>query len=88
MKHLILIFVFINLVFCNLYEGKDHNVTKLETEKDFDNTIIKSKDIWIVELYAGWCNSCKDLEPIWKQTANHLHGVVRVAAMNVGDING
>jgi protein disulfide-isomerase A6 len=88
MKHFILICALINLVLAGLYEGKKHNVTALQTEREFDKTIIESKDIWIVELYTSWCNSCKELEPIWKETADHLKGAVRVAAMNVGDENG
>ena len=40
-----------------------------------------------MELYTSWCNSCKDLVPVWKQTADLLDGVVRVAAINVENMD-
>jgi len=40
-----------------------------------------------VELYTSWCNSCKDIVPVWKQTADLLDGVIRVAAINVENMD-
>ena len=40
-----------------------------------------------MELYTSWCGSCKDMVPVWKQTADLLDGVINVAAINVEDMD-
>jgi len=44
------------------------------TAENFDEKVMKSKEIWMVEFYAPWCGHCKDLEPEYKSAASQLRG--------------
>lgn len=44
------------------------------TDSNFDELVMQSKDIWLVEFYAPWCGHCKKLEPEWNEAASKLKG--------------
>jgi protein disulfide-isomerase A6 len=44
------------------------------TDSNFDELVLRSKDIWMVEFYAPWCGHCKKLEPEWNEAASKLKG--------------
>ncbi|CAK9134759.1 unnamed protein product [Ilex paraguariensis] len=46
--------------------------------RNFDELVVKSKDLWIVEFFAPWCGHCKKLAPEWKKAANKLKGKVKL----------
>ncbi|XP_043691074.1 protein disulfide isomerase-like 2-3 [Telopea speciosissima] len=48
------------------------------TSRNFDEMVVKSKDLWIVEFFAPWCGHCKKLAPEWKKVANNLKGKVKL----------
>lgn len=48
------------------------------TSSNFDELVLKSKDLWIVEFFAPWCGHCKKLAPEWKKAANNLKGKVKL----------
>jgi protein disulfide-isomerase A6 len=52
------------------------------TDANFESTVMKSNDMWLVEFYAPWCGHCKKLEPEWNQAASDLKGKVRVAKVD------
>ena len=49
---------------------------------NFDELVLESKDIWIVEFYAPWCGHCKALEPEWEMAATKLKGQVKLGKVN------
>ena len=53
--------------------GDDKDVVVL-TSANFDEVVMNSKDIWMVEFYAPWCGHCKALEPEWNIAATKLKG--------------
>lgn len=44
------------------------------TDSNFNENVMQSSDIWMVEFYAPWCGHCKSLAPEWKQAAKELKG--------------
>ncbi|KVI02075.1 disulfide isomerase [Cynara cardunculus var. scolymus] len=45
---------------------------------NFDEMVVKSKDLWMVEFFAPWCGHCKKLAPEWKKAAKNLQGKVKL----------
>ncbi|XP_059810624.1 protein disulfide-isomerase A6 [Hypanus sabinus] len=56
------------------------------TDDNFDENVIGSSDIWMVEFYAPWCGHCKRLEPEWAEAATEVKeqtgGKVKLAAVD------
>uniref|UniRef100_A0A0D3B4M4 protein disulfide-isomerase n=1 Tax=Brassica oleracea var. oleracea TaxID=109376 RepID=A0A0D3B4M4_BRAOL len=52
------------------------------TSSNFDELVIKSNDLWIVEFFAPWCGHCKKLAPEWKKAAKNLKGKVKLGHVN------
>ncbi|KAF2292344.1 hypothetical protein GH714_020374 [Hevea brasiliensis] len=46
--------------------------------RNFDELVLKSKELWIVEFFAPWCGHCKKLAPEWNKAANNLKGKVKL----------
>ncbi|KAL5205842.1 hypothetical protein ABZP36_034051 [Zizania latifolia] len=46
--------------------------------QNFDELVIKSNVLWIVEFFAPWCGHCKKLAPEWKRAAKNLKGQVKL----------
>jgi len=59
--------------------GKSSVITL--TDDTFDDMVLNSGDVWLVEFYAPWCGHCKALAPEWEQAAADLKGSVKVAAL-------
>jgi len=49
------------------------------TAATFDETVMASEGIWMVEFYAPWCGHCKKLEPVWNEVATLMKGKVNFA---------
>jgi len=52
------------------------------SDDNFDETVLKSKDMWLVEFYAPWCGHCKKLEPEWNQAASELKGKIKLGKVD------
>ncbi|XP_043916149.1 protein disulfide-isomerase A6-like [Protopterus annectens] len=49
---------------------------------NFDQKVLQSRSIWLVEFYAPWCKFCRNLAPEWKRVAAALKGIIKVGAVN------
>ncbi|XP_072042131.1 protein disulfide-isomerase A6 homolog [Amphiura filiformis] len=63
-----------------MYGPKSDVVTL--TDANFNDKVVGSDDVWMVEFYAPWCGHCKALEPEWDKAATALKGVVKVGAID------
>ena len=52
------------------------------TDSNFDEKVLGSDDLWLVEFFAPWCGHCKNLAPEWAKAATSLKGKVKVAAVD------
>lgn len=61
--------------------GDDKDVIEL-TDANFDDLVLNSDDMWLVEFFAPWCGHCKNLAPHWKSAASELKGKVKLGALD------
>src|SRR5262245_18154859 len=53
------------------------------TEQDFEAQVIRSELPVLVDLYADWCEPCKQLEPILRELENELTGKIKFLRVDV-----
>lgn len=53
------------------------------TDDNFEEVVLKSNDMWMVEFYAPWCTHCQSFAPHWDKVASSLKGKIKVGAMDV-----
>ncbi|XP_069744360.1 protein disulfide-isomerase A6-like isoform X2 [Narcine bancroftii] len=55
-------------------------------DRNFDNQVTRSDEIWIVEFYAPWCEHCLSQEPAWTNAVVELtrrtKGKIHLAAVD------
>lgn len=66
-----------------LYDSSDD--VKILTPSNFNQQVIQSDGLWLVEFFAPWCGHCKSLAPEWKKAAKALKGIVNVAAVDASE---
>jgi thioredoxin 1 len=53
------------------------------SEQDFEAQVMRSELPVLVDLYADWCQPCKQLEPILQQVSSELQGKLKVVRVDV-----
>ena len=53
------------------------------SEQDFEAEVLRSQIPVLVDLYADWCQPCKQLEPILEDVARELGGKAKVVRVDV-----
>ncbi|KAL3122345.1 hypothetical protein niasHT_000564 [Heterodera trifolii] len=61
--------------------GGSNAVVEL-TDANFEELLLRSKDLWMVEFFTPWCSHCKNLEPHWQAAATELKGKVKLGALD------
>ncbi|KAG8196475.1 hypothetical protein JTE90_012293 [Oedothorax gibbosus] len=62
-------------------EGDPKDVIEL-TDSNFQEKVLDSNDMWLVEFYAPWCGHCQRLAPHWQEAATELKGKVKLGALD------
>ena len=52
-------------------------------EENFENEVLKSNEIVLVDFYADWCGPCKMMSPIIDEIADENLTGVKVGKINV-----
>lgn len=52
---------------------------------NFDNLVLNSDNIWVIEFYAPWCGHCQNLKPEYEKAATALKGIIKVGAVNADE---
>ena len=49
---------------------------------NFENEVVKSKDIWLILFYAPWCGHCQAFSPEYEKAAKALKGIFKIGAID------
>lgn len=56
---------------------------KAVTDSTFEQEVLRSELPVLIDLYADWCQPCKQLAPIMEELSNELEGKLRVVKIDV-----
>ena len=57
------------------------------TDQSFDQEVLKSDQVVLVDFWAPWCGPCQVMGPIIEELAKEMEGKAKIGKMNV-DENG
>ena len=57
----------------------------LLTDGSFEQEVLKSKGITMVDFYADWCGPCKMMAPVLEKMADTYDQKVKVCKLNVDE---
>lgn len=55
------------------------------TEKDFNEQVVKSDLVTLVDFWAEWCGPCKSIAPTVEELAVEYHGKAKIGKLNVDE---
>jgi thioredoxin 1 len=56
---------------------------QLVNDADFERDVLRAELPVLVDLYADWCQPCKQIEPILNQLSTELEGKIKFVRVNV-----
>ncbi len=59
--------------------------TKDVTDNTFENDVLQSKGLVLVDFWAEWCGPCKALTPKLEEIAGEMGGKLTIAKVNIDD---
>jgi thioredoxin 1 len=55
------------------------------TDQNFEEDVIKSETLVVIDFWAPWCGPCKVVSPIIEELAGEYEGKVKIGKLNVDD---
>lgn len=52
---------------------------------NFNEQVLKSKEVVLVDFFAVWCSPCRLLSPIIEELAEDYEGKIKIGKLNVDD---
>jgi thioredoxin 1 len=60
------------------------NVAEI-SDSEFDDKVLKSPILVVVDFWAPWCGPCKSIAPVLEEISKELSGQVAIYKVNVDD---
>jgi thioredoxin 1 len=58
------------------------------TEQTFDQEVLKSEQLVIVDFWAEWCGPCHAVAPVLEKIADERQGELKVVKVNIDEEQG
>jgi thioredoxin 1 len=55
------------------------------TDQNFEEEVLKSKSLVLVDFFAVWCGPCQMLGPVIEEVAKETEGKIKVGKLNVDE---
>lgn len=55
------------------------------TSANFENEVLNSDKIVLVDFWAAWCNPCKMMAPILEEVANEVGESYKICKLNIDE---
>jgi thioredoxin 1 len=60
-------------------------MSNIVTDSNFENNVIKSEQLVLVDFWAEWCSPCKQMLPTLEEISHDMKKQVRVFKMDVDE---
>lgn len=57
------------------------------TDQNFEQEVLKSDKVVLVDFWAPWCGPCQAMGPVIEELAKELEGKVKIGKCNVDENN-
>lgn len=55
------------------------------TDTSFDQDVLKSEGLVLVDFWAEWCGPCKTIAPSLEELSNEMAGEITIAKINIDE---
>ena len=60
-------------------------MSNIITDNNFENDVINSEQLVLIDFWAEWCGPCKQLSPILDEVSRDMEGKMQIFKMNIDD---